>query len=70
MACLACHDSDSAKAHGMLMTYMPDPNDPYGPSAQESCEVCHGDGAAYSPDKVHSIANPYVPPYPRAPREP
>ena len=70
MACLACHDTDPAKAHGELMTYMPDPTDPYGPMAQESCEVCHGDGAAYSADKVHSISNPYVPPYPRAPREP
>lgn len=70
IACLACHDEDAAKVHGMLMTYMPDPNDPYGPKAMESCEVCHGAGKAYSPDKVHSIADPYVPPYPRAPREP
>jgi hypothetical protein len=70
MACLACHDSDEAKAHGTLMTFIRDPNDPYGPTAQESCEVCHGEGAEFSADKVHSISNPYVPPYPRAPREP
>jgi len=68
MACLACHDSDEAKVHGLLMTYIPDQDDPYGPKAQESCVVCHGKDTAYSPDKVHSIANPYVPPYPRAPR--
>ncbi len=68
MACLACHDSDQAKVHGLLMTYIPDPSDPYGPKAQESCEVCHGANKAYSPDKVHNITNPYVPPYPRAPR--
>jgi hypothetical protein len=67
MACLACHDSDDAKAHGRIMTYMPDPNDPYGPSAQESCEVCHGAGTEFSPEKVHSISNPYVPPYKREP---
>jgi OmcA/MtrC family decaheme c-type cytochrome len=67
MACLACHDSDAAKAHGKLMTWMPDPNDPYGPASVESCEVCHGAGTEWSPDKVHSISNPYVPPYPREP---
>ncbi len=69
MACLACHDSDAAKAHGRLMTYIADPSDPYGPKAQESCEVCHGADAAFSPDKVHNITKPYVPPYPRE-REP
>ena len=68
MACLACHDSDQAKTHGLLMTYIPDPSDPYGPQAQESCGVCHGEGKSYSADKVHAISNPYVPPYPRAPR--
>jgi hypothetical protein len=67
LTCLACHDSDGAKAHGRLMTYIPDPTDPYGPSAQESCEVCHGANTDFSPDKVHSISNPYVPPYPRDP---
>jgi hypothetical protein len=68
VACLACHDTDQAKTHGLLMTYIPDPSDPYGPKAQESCEVCHGSERAYSPDKVHAISKPYVPPYPRAPR--
>ena len=67
IACLACHDSDEAKAHGQLMTYIPDATDPYGPTAQESCEVCHGADAEFSPDKVHRLTNPYVPPYPREP---
>lgn len=67
MVCLACHDSDAAKTHGKLMTWIPDPNDPYGPTAIETCEVCHGAGTEFSPDKVHSISNPYVPPYPREP---
>ncbi len=67
MACLACHDSDEAKAHGKIMTYMPDPNDPYGPAAQETCVICHGAGADFSPDKVHRISNPYVPIYRREP---
>jgi ribosomal protein S27E len=65
MACLACHDSDAARTHGLLMTSIPDAKDPYGPSAKESCDVCHGKGRDYSPDKVHNISNPYVPPYPR-----
>jgi OmcA/MtrC family decaheme c-type cytochrome len=69
MACLACHDTDEAKAHGNIMTIIGDPGDPYGPLALETCTICHGAGKAYSPDKVHSISNPYMPPYPRAPRE-
>jgi hypothetical protein len=52
------------------MTFVPDPNDPYGPSAVETCTVCHGADAAFSPDKMHDIASPYVPPYPREPTEP
>ena len=69
LACLACHDSDEAKAHGKLMTWTPDPNDPFGPSAIETCEICHGAGAEFSPDKVHNLTNPFVPPYPREPSE-
>jgi OmcA/MtrC family decaheme c-type cytochrome len=65
MACLACHDSDEAKAHATIQTWIPDPSDPYGPKAQETCEVCHGATSEFSADKVHRIANPYVPPYPR-----
>jgi hypothetical protein len=65
LACMACHDTDAAKAHGAAMTYIANVMDPYGPSAQESCAVCHGDGAEFSVSKVHSISNPYVPPYPR-----
>jgi len=70
LACLACHDSDAAKTHGKLMTFIMDPADPYGSSAVESCVICHGEDAAFSPDKVHDIASPYVPPYPREPTEP
>jgi thiosulfate dehydrogenase len=69
VACLACHDSDEAKIHGRIMTLVLDPNDPYGPLAIETCVICHGEGTDFSPDKVHGISNPYVPPYPRAPRE-
>jgi len=66
MACLACHDSDAAKAHGKLMTYtFLDPDDPYGPNAVETCTICHGPGADLAADKVHSLTKPYVPPYPR-----
>ncbi|MBI2947799.1 MAG: hypothetical protein HYY23_09130 [Verrucomicrobia bacterium] len=69
MACLACHDSDAAKTHAKLLTYTPDPDDPYGATAVETCVICHGAGSEFSPDKVHSLSNPYRPPYPRAPRE-
>jgi hypothetical protein len=67
--CLACHDSDSAKAHGALMTFDFTPEDPYGGDEVETCVVCHGADSAFSPDTVHNIANPYRPPYPREPQE-
>jgi hypothetical protein len=65
LACLACHDSDAAKTHAKIMTYIPDLTDPYGPLSVETCEICHGQDAQFSADKVHDIASPYVPPYPR-----
>ena len=65
ITCLACHDSDEAKAHGKIMTFMGDPADPYGPFSYETCVVCHGKDRDFSPDKLHSIKDPYVPPYPR-----
>jgi hypothetical protein len=67
VACLACHDSDAAKAHGQLMTWIPDPLDPYGPTAVESCEVCHGADADFAPSVVHNVWDPYRAPYPREP---
>lgn len=70
LACLACHDSDEAKTHGKLMTFLLDPADPYGPLSVETCVICHGEGRDFSPDKVHDIATPYVPPYPRDPALP
>lgn len=69
LACLACHDSDDAKSHAALTTLMPDPADPYGPLAVETCTICHGEGREFSPDKVHRITNPFVPPYTREPAE-
>jgi hypothetical protein len=65
--CLACHDSDEAKFHGKLMTYDPTPDDPYGGDEVETCTICHGADAAFSPDFVHNISDPYKPPYPREP---
>ena len=67
LACLACHDSDADKAHGQLMTWMPDPGDPYGPKSVETCVICHGQDSEFSADKVHDISSPYAPPYPRDP---
>jgi Outer membrane cytochrome MtrC/MtrF-like, domains II/IV len=68
LACLACHDSDAATVHANLMTYDPTPADPWSGDEWESCIVCHGEEDDYSPRVVHSIADPYVPPYPRAQR--
>lgn len=65
VACMACHDSDEAKAHAKLLTFMLDTNDPYGPLSVETCAICHGPNRELSADKVHNVAKPYVPPYPR-----
>jgi len=65
--CIACHDGDEAKYHGILMTYDPTDDDPYGGDEIETCIICHGSFADFSPDKVHNISNPYKPPYPREP---
>ncbi|MCL5281708.1 MAG: hypothetical protein M1376_17560 [Planctomycetes bacterium] len=69
LACLACHDSDEAQAHGELMTFDLTPADPYGGDEVETCEVCRGADAAFAPDVVHNISNPYKPPYPREPQK-
>ncbi len=69
LACLACHDSDLAKMHGTLNTYDPTPADPWSSDEFETCELCHGPDADFSIKKVHSIANPFVAPYPREPAE-
>lgn len=67
LACLACHDSDAAQVHGNIMTYDPTPGDPWSGDETESCEVCHGSDTEFSARAVHSIFNPYVPPYVREP---
>ena len=67
VACLACHDTDAAKAHGKIMTYDPTPEDPYGGDEWESCTVCHGEDADLAPSVAHNIWDPYVWPYPREP---
>lgn len=67
IACLACHDKDSAISHASLMTQDATPADPWSGDEKETCNVCHGPGKEFSPDKVHNIAKPYKPPYPREP---
>ncbi len=67
LACTSCHDNDAALAHVTLMTANPNPSDPYDNRRVETCEVCHGAGKEFSPDKMHNISNPYKPPYPREP---
>jgi OmcA/MtrC family decaheme c-type cytochrome len=65
VACLACHDSDYAIAHGTSMTLDFTPQEPFSGGEVETCIVCHGKTSTYAPNAVHSITNPYVPPYPR-----
>lgn len=43
-ACLSCHDSLDAAAHAQANTS----------ELGESCNLCHGDGAAYAVEKVHA----------------
>jgi hypothetical protein len=65
LACNACHDTDGAISHTTLMTNDPTPADPWSGDEVETCQVCHGSGRDFSPDKMHKITDPYVPPYPR-----
>ncbi len=65
LACLACHDTDSAISHAAINTYDPTPQDPWSGDEQETCTVCHSQDSAFSPAKIHAISNPFVPPYPR-----
>ncbi len=44
-ACTACHQNQSALAHAVSQT---------DPKFGESCDVCHGTGAAYDVAKVHA----------------
>lgn len=70
LACMACHDTDSSLVHGNLMTSDPTPADPWSGDEVETCTVCHGKDSELNAKTVHSISQPYVPPYARAPREP
>jgi hypothetical protein len=45
------------------------PDHAYGRDEGEICAGCHGPGKDCSPDKVHNVADPYTPPYARAPRQ-
>jgi len=44
-ACTACHANQSALAHAQANT---------DPKLGESCDVCHGTGAAFDVDQVHA----------------
>jgi hypothetical protein len=44
-ACTACHQNLSALAHAVSQT---------DPKFGESCDVCHGTGAAFDVDQVHA----------------
>jgi hypothetical protein len=59
-ACLSCHDTAAATGHAALNTWTA----PEGPV--ETCQVCHGPGAAYAADLVHRLG-PGVLPISRTP---
>ena len=58
---LACHDSAATYGHVAINTW----NGTTPPI--ETCAVCHGPDADFAVEKVHSISDPYVPPYQRDP---
>ena len=41
LACMGCHDTDSATAHMRAQTYDPTPLAPFSGDEQESCKTCH-----------------------------
>jgi hypothetical protein len=59
-ACVTCHDEAQVFGHAALNTWTDSNGQPV-----ETCETCHGESAAFSVARVHQIASPYVPPYPR-----
>lgn len=65
LACLSCHDSDAAQAHGRVNTQLGPTGDLYGADAVETCKTCHAAGKEFPVDAAHKINDPYVPPYPR-----
>lgn len=68
LACLSCHDSEATEVHASVMTLDPTMLDPWSGDEVETCIVCHGEGSRFGAAEVHSLSDPYVPPYPRAPR--
>ena len=58
--CTSCHDDASTAGHAAINTW----TDSSG-NVIETYETCHGSDADFAVDKVHNVANPYVPPYPR-----
>ncbi len=67
LACLACHDTDSAQTHAALQTVDPTPTEPWNGDEVETCNVCHGADRDFAASVVHNIWDPYRPPYPREP---
>lgn len=69
IACNGCHDTDAAIAHTTLMTLDPTPENPWSGDEQESCQSCHGAGAAFEISKhVMNVSEPFQFPYARSPR--
>ncbi|MBI3183945.1 MAG: hypothetical protein HYZ28_17555 [Myxococcales bacterium] len=57
--CLSCHNTEPAAGHAAINTFQA------SGTANETCQVCHGEKAEFSVEKAHDISSPYVPPYPR-----
>ena len=65
LACMSCHDSQSANAHAIQQTLNRTPGEEWNEARVETCAVCHGAGRQFSIEKSHNISSPYKPPYRR-----
>jgi hypothetical protein len=48
VVCTSCHDTPATAVHVRLNTVA-------GALGTEACDVCHGDGAAFSVERVHLV---------------
>ncbi|HEX9242612.1 MAG TPA: hypothetical protein VF875_09255 [Anaeromyxobacter sp.] len=58
--CLSCHASAATYGHAQLNTYVPGAG-----AVVETCDVCHGPGAAFSVEWAHDVAPASVTTYSR-----
>ncbi|MDH5561217.1 MAG: OmcA/MtrC family decaheme c-type cytochrome, partial [Deltaproteobacteria bacterium] len=57
VACMSCHDSDSAQQHAAAMTIDPTPTMPFSGDELESCKSCHGPLKGFPVANYHGMKN-------------